>query len=177
MIFYYQYISKQIPTDKHWNCQVLFLKVWHLTSYYRYVFMMTSLKKITGMNTFCTKSLKWLNTGHWTIAQPLWKILFYKKPMLCFPLAYYPPCRSIPKPSRKIRAASTIFWIYLGIFRDYNLKNIHFVNKTFLFFKIKSWNFQNLFEKWFCETSQNLNSIRQPIEKMKMTIVWISRIS
>ena len=63
MIFYYQYISKQIPTDKHWNCQVLFLKVWHLTSYYRYVFMMTSLKKITGMNTFCTKSLKWLNTG------------------------------------------------------------------------------------------------------------------
>ena len=49
-----------------------------------------------------------------------------------------------------------------------------FRNKTFLFFKIESWNFQHLFEKEFCETSQNFNSIRQPIEKMKITIVWMS---
>jgi hypothetical protein len=28
------------------------------------------------------------------------------------------------KPSLKIRTASSIFWIYLGIFRDYGLKNI-----------------------------------------------------
>ena len=42
------------------------------------------------------------------------------------------------KPSLKIRTASAIFWIYLGIFRDNGLKNICFRNKTFLFFKIES---------------------------------------
>ena len=41
------------------------------------------------------------------------------------------------------------------------LKNLFFRNKTFLFFKIQNWNFQNLFENQFCETSQNFNSIRQ----------------
>ena len=40
-----------------------------------------------------------------------------------------------------------------------------FRNKTFLLFEIESWNFQNLFEKEFYETSQTFNSIRQPIEK------------
>ena len=29
-----------------------------------------------------------------------------------------------PKPLLKIRTASTIFWIYLGMYRDYSLKNI-----------------------------------------------------
>ena len=29
-----------------------------------------------------------------------------------------------PKPSLKIRTANTIFWISLGIFRDYGLKKI-----------------------------------------------------
>jgi hypothetical protein len=38
------------------------------------------------------------------------------------------------------------------------LKKYFFRNKTFLFFKIKSWNFQHLFEMEFCETSQNFNS-------------------
>ena len=38
-------------------------------------------------------------------------------------------------------------WNYLGLFRDYGLDHIFFRNKTFLFFKIESWNFQNLFEK------------------------------
>ena len=46
-----------------------------------------------------------------------------------------------------------------------------------MFFKIESWNFQNPFEKEFLETSQNFNSIRQQIEKMKATIVWISWMS
>ena len=41
------------------------------------------------------------------------------------------------KPSLKIRTASAIFWIYLGIFKDNGLKNICFRNKTFLFFKIE----------------------------------------
>ena len=45
------------------------------------------------------------------------------------------------------------------MFRDYGLKNTFFRNKTFLFFKIESWNFQHLFEKEFCETSQDFNSL------------------
>ena len=72
-----------------------------------------------------------------------------------------------PKPSLKIRTANAIFCICLGIFRECGLKNIFFRNETFLFFKIASWNFQHLFEKKIRETSQNFNSIRQPIEKMK----------
>ena len=40
---------------------------------------------------------------------------------------------SIPKPSLKIRTASAIFWIYLGIFRDYNLKNIFLGINLFCF--------------------------------------------
>ena len=63
------------------------------------------------------------------------------------------------KPSLKIRTASAIFKIYLGIFREYSLTKIYiFRNKTFLFFKIESWNFQYLFEIEFRETSQNFNS-------------------
>ena len=64
-------------------------------------------------------------------------------------------------PSLKIRTASAIFWNYLGMFRDYGLKIIFYRNKTFLFFKIESWNFQKLFEIEFRETSQNFNSFRQ----------------
>ena len=58
------------------------------------------------------------------------------------------------KPSLKIRPASAICWNYLGLSL--------FRNKTFLFLKIESWNFQHLFEKEFRETSQNFNSIRHP---------------
>ena len=54
-----------------------------------------------------------------------------------------------PKPSLKIRTASAIFWNYLGIFRDHGLNHISFRNKTFLFFKMESWNFQHLFDFWF----------------------------
>ena len=44
-------------------------------------------------------------------------------------------------------------------------KKIFFRNKTFLFFKIESWNFQVQFKIEFRETMQNFNSIRQPIKK------------
>ena len=54
-------------------------------------------------------------------------------------------------------------------YRSYFLRN-----KTFLFFKIESWNFQHLFEEEFSETSQNFNWIRQRIEKMEIKIVWMS---
>ena len=45
-------------------------------------------------------------------------------------------------------------------------KKILHRNKTFFFFKIESWNFQVQFEIEYRETSQNFNSIRQPIYKM-----------
>ena len=51
------------------------------------------------------------------------------------------------KPSLKIGTANAICWNSLGLFRDYSLNYIFFRNKTFLFFKIESWNFQHLFEK------------------------------
>ena len=56
-------------------------------------------------------------------------------------------------------------------------KILFFRNKTFLYFKIGSWNFQHLFKNEFGETSQNFNSIRQSIEKMEITIVWMSWMS
>ena len=78
-----------------------------------------------------------------------------------------------PKPSLKIGSVNKafLFWFWQ------RLKKYFFRNKTFLFFKIESWNFQNRFEKEFRKTSQSFNSIRQPIEKMKITIVWISWMS
>ena len=81
------------------------------------------------------------------------------------------------KPSLKIRTASAIFWDYLGMFRDYGQKNIFFRNKTFLFFKIESWNFQHLFENEFCETSQSFNSFssfRQLLFTFFLLVVWLS---
>ena len=47
-----------------------------------------------------------------------------------------------------------------------------FRSKTFLFFKIESWNFQHLFEKEFISTQ-----IRQWIEKMEIKIVWMRWMS
>ena len=82
-----------------------------------------------------------------------------------------------PKPSLKISTASAIFWIYLGIFKDYNLKNISFSKKTFLFFKIESSNFQHLFEIEFHETSQNFNSFssfNQLLFSFVLLVVWLS---
>ena len=70
---------------------------------------------------------------------------------------------SSSKPSRKIESVNKafLFWYWQGP------KKYIFRNKTFLFFKIESWNFQHLFEKGFHEISQNFNSIRQQIEKWK----------
>ena len=78
-----------------------------------------------------------------------------------------------PKPSRKIESVNRafLFWYWQW------LKKYFFRNKTLLFFKIESWNFQNPFEKEFRETSKSFNSIRQPIEKVKITIVWMRWVS
>ena len=51
--------------------------------------------------------------------------------------------------------------------------NFFFRNKTFLFFKIESWNFQVQFVIEFLETLQNFNSIGP----LNITIVWMSWMS
>ena len=71
---------------------------------------------------------------------------------------HFKSCIERPKPSLKIRTANSIFWISLGIFRDYGLKICFAGINLFCFFKIESWNFQHLFEIEFRETSQNFNS-------------------
>ena len=69
------------------------------------------------------------------------------------------PCRTTCQNLReKLGQQRAICWNSLGLFRDFGLNYIFFRNKTFLFFKIESWNFQHLFEKEFRETSQNFNS-------------------
>ena len=72
---------------------------------------------------------------------------------------FYFSWNSLPKPSLKIGLVNKafLFWYWQ------RLKFFFLRNRTFLFFKIESWNFQNKFEKEFRETSQNFNSIRQPI--------------
>ena len=79
-----------------------------------------------------------------------------------------------PKPSLKIRTASAIFWIYLG---GKAQKIFLFRNKTFLYFKIESWNFQYLFEIEFGETSKNCNSFsvfRQLLFSFFLMVVWLT---
>ena len=82
-----------------------------------------------------------------------------------------------PKPSLKIRTASAIFWIYLGLLRDYGLKFFLLGIKLFLFFKIESWNFQYLFEIEFREVSQNFksfSSFKQLFYSIFLSVVWMS---
>ena len=74
----------------------------------------------------------------------------------------------------KLGQPSAICWNSLGLFRDYGLNYIFFRNKTFLFFKIESWNLKTfqliqlgqtifisifsircLIELKFCEVSRN----------------------
>ena len=81
----------------------------------------------------------------------------------CLEIQFPLPVQS--KPSLKIGTENAIWWNSLGLFRDYGLNYIFFRNKTFLFFKIESWNLQHLFKKKIRETSQNFNSIRKWVEK------------
>ena len=76
----------------------------------------------------------------------------------------------------KLGQQSAICWNSLGLFRDYGLNHIFFRNKTFLFLKIESWNFQHLFEKEFCETSQDFNSFTSFIQFLYLfflSVVWL----
>jgi hypothetical protein len=69
-------------------------------------------------------------------------------------------------------------WFVLILKPVYSWLSLYFLGKKiFLFVKIESWNFQHLFEKGFWETSYYFKSIRQPIEKIEITIVWIHWMS
>ena len=83
---------------------------------------------------------------------------------------HFKSCIERPKPSLKIRTANSIFWISLGIFRDYSLKNIFLGNKTFLCFKIESWNFQHVFEIEFFETYSG----HCQYQKQKRFVYWLN---
>ena len=77
-----------------------------------------------------------------------------------------------PKPSLKIGSVNKafLFWFWQ------RLKKYFFRNKTFLFFKIESWNFKHLFEKGFRETAQSFNSFslfRQLLFSFFLWVVWL----
>ena len=83
------------------------------------------------------------------------------------------PFSLMPNPSLKIESLNKAFLFrYWELFKKYFLRN-----KTFLFFKIKSRNFQHLFETEFCETSQKFDWIKQPIETIEIDFVWMSWMS
>ena len=94
-------------------------------------------------NSFCSSS--WLRKIHILIQSSCKlegtpKFVLSRPPYALVPynpwIQYtWPFCT--PKPSMKIMTSDAIFWISLGIFRDYSLK-IFCRNKTFLFFKIES---------------------------------------
>ena len=65
---------------------------------------------------------------------------------------------SIPKPSLKIRTSGSIFWIYLDMFREYDLENISLGIKLFCFSRQKAKTFSICLKNKF-------NSFTQPIEK------------
>ena len=96
-----------------------------------------------------------------------WVICYYS--IFFFGLSLFPFKSVSAKPSRKIESETKLFCFDIDnkqlIFWGFFLNDF--------FFKIESWNFQDLFEIKFHETSQNVNSIRQLIEKMKITIVWM----
>ena len=66
----------------------------------------------------------------------------------------------------KLRHKSAICWNSLGLFRDNSLNYIFFRNKTFLSFKIESWNFQHLFVREFRDTSNSWRLLPQFSEKV-----------
>ena len=84
--------------------------------------------------------------------------------VIYFSFGSHPQVMSLPKPSRKIRTLLGHLLDGLRTILAYceTWLRLYFRNKTFLFFKIESWNFQHLFEKEFHETSQNFKSIIHP---------------
>ena len=66
-------------------------------------------------STFYCHSVRW-HTHPWLLTDCPWSRDLPKWPLQQF----------CTKPLQKIRIATAIFWIYIGIFRDYGLRNIFF---------------------------------------------------
>ena len=96
----------------------------------------------------------WQNCCLWTVADQtrLFELAISGKTEISLFIRVY--VIFIPKPSLKIGSVNKafLFWYWQ------RPKKYFFRNKTFLFFKIESWNFQHLFEIDLRESSQNFNS-------------------
>ena len=96
---------------------------------------------------------------HFRMHLSLWFIVGY---------LYWMPCQNL---YWKLGQQSAICWNSLSLLETMSS------NKTFLFFKIESWNFHHLFEKEFCEISQNFNSFssfKQFSFPFFLSVVWLS---
>ena len=77
----------------------------------------------------------------------------------------------------KLGRLAPSFGIILACLETTAKKIFFFRNKTFLFFKLESWNFQQLFKNEFRETSQSFNSLssfRQLLLTVFFLVVWLS---
>ena len=63
--------------------------------------------------------------------------------------------------TRRVARQYAICWLKKELSMVHGTLHIFFRNKTFLFVKIESWNFQQLFDLGFRETLQNFSSFRQ----------------
>ena len=63
--------------------------------------------------------------------------------------------------TRRVRRQYGICWLNKKLSLVHDTLHIFFRNKSFLFVKIESWNFQHLFDLGFHETLQNFSSFRQ----------------
>ena len=62
--------------------------------------------------------------------------------------------------TRRVKIYYGIWWLKKELSMVHGTLQFFFRNKTFLFVKIESWNFQQLFDLGFRETLQNLSSFR-----------------
>ena len=63
--------------------------------------------------------------------------------------------------TRRVKIYYGIWWLKKELFMVHGTLQTFYRNKTFLFVKIESWNFQQLFDLGFCKTLQNFSSLRQ----------------
>ena len=103
----------------------------------------------------------WFGTFFWG-----WKKLFEIKPPAFLHANLPNQTLHQTRPSLKIGSVNkvSLFWYWQQLKKDF------FRNICFLFFKIESWNFQNLFH----ETSQNFNLFRIFLFSFLLSVVWLS---
>ena len=67
--------------------------------------------------------------------------------------------------TRRVARQYGICWLKEELSMVHGTLHTYFRNKTFLFVKIESWNFQQLFDLGFHETLQNFNSFKQTFRR------------